>query len=399
MKSMIRVVAPVLALALLAGCAPRGQARPEKTVTKALTTTQAVSSGTRVSVENLVGQVRVSQGGPELQVSATVVAGGKDQVAARALADTIKLDVRKSEGHLVVHVDYPVGQHDRYEYFPTHPDQTHPESVHVLGFQFSSSFSRSRSSLTYQSHDVQVFQNESTGVALHVDLNIRLPAGADAEVINHVGQIHAQDLENTLALQNDSGDISAQGITGDLAIKSGSGDTRVAQLHGSLGVHTGSGDVTAQQVTGAVDLHTGSGDINGDGLHGESLALTTGSGDIDLKDISGALKLNSGSGDITANNVAKIPDARLQSGSGDIELRGDLSGLKGFDLQTGSGDVTLGTANPPAVHLDISGSDIQSHWPDVRNVQSGPRHFSGDVGAATGQGRIRTGSGNVSLTP
>ena len=399
MQSVIRVLAPVLALALLGGCAPKSQARPESTVTKALITTQAVAGGTRVSVENLVGQVRVSQGASELQVSATVVAGGKDQAAARALADTIKLDVRKSEGHLVVHVDYPVAQHDRYEYFPTHPEQKHPASVRVLGFQFSSSFSRSRSSLSYQDHDVQVFQNESTGVPLHVDLDIRLPAGAEAEVINHIGQIGAQELKNTLALRTDSGDISAQAITGALGIKSGSGDARVVQQNGSLGVQTGSGDITAQQVTGAVDLHTGSGDIDGQGLHGDSLALTTGSGDIGLKDVNGALKLKTGSGDIKATDVNKALDAQLQSGSGDIELRGDLSSLTGFDVQTGSGDVTLGTAHPPAVHLEISGSDIQSHWSGVRNVQSSPRHFSGDVGAAKGRGRIRTGSGDVSLTP
>lgn len=397
MQSIIRILAPLLALALLAGCAPTSQARPDKTVTRTLDTTQAVPAGARVSVENLLGQVQVSQGGPELQVTATVVAGGKDQAAAQALADTIKLDIRHSEGHILVHVDYPVDQHDRYEYFPTHPGQRPRAEVHVLGFDISSSFTSSNSSLTYQGHDVHVYQNQSAGVPLHVDLNVKLPAGADAEVINHIGQIHAQDLKNTLALQSDSGDISTQAITGDLGIKSGSGDALVVEQHGSVGVHTGSGDVTARQVTGAMDVHTGSGDIEGHGLHGDSLVLATGSGDIDIDDISGALKLNSGSGDITAKSVAKVSEARIESGSGDITLDGDLSGLQGFDLQTGSGDVILSTSKPPAVHLEITGSDIQAHWAGISNVQSGRRHFSGDVGAATGQGSIRTGSGDVSL--
>lgn len=397
MQPIIRVLATALALALLVGCAPTSQARPDKIVTKTLNTTQTVPSGTGVSVENLVGQVQVSQGGPELQVTATVVAGGKDQAAAKALADTIKLDVRKSDGHILVHVDYPVGQHDRFEYFPTHSGQSPRAKVHVLGFDISSSFTSSRSSLTYQGHDVEVYQNQSNGVPLHVDLNVKLPVGADVEVVNHIGRINAKSLKNTLALQSDSGDISTQAITGDLGIKSGSGDALVVEQHGSVGVHTGSGDVTARQVTGAMDVHTGSGDIEGHGLHGDSLVLATGSGDIDMNDISGALKLNTGSGDITANNVVKVTDARVQTGSGDIGLRGDLSGLQSFDLQTGSGDVTLTTGSPPAVHLDITGSDIQAHWSGIGNVQSGRRHFSGDVGTAAGQGRIRTGSGDVSL--
>lgn len=399
MQPIFRILAVISALAVLGGCAPTSQPRPEKTVTRTLNISQVVPDGARVSVENLVGAVQVSQGSGPLQVTATVVAGGKNQASAQALANTIKLDVRRSDGQVLVHVDYPVDQHDRYEYFPTHPDQEPRAEAHVFGVAISSSFSRSSSSLTYQGHDVQVYQNQSAGVPLHVDLAVKLPAGANTELVNHIGRISAKDLKNNLTLQSNSGDISTQGITGALDIKSGSGDVLVAQQQGQVGLHTGSGDVKARQVTGDMDLHTGSGDIEGHGLHGNSLVLATGSGDIDLADISGALKLRSGSGDITADRVEKVPDARINSGSGDIELRGNLAGLQGFDLQTGSGDVTLTTSSPPSVHLDINASDIQAHWSGIRNAQSDPRHFSGDVGAATGQGRIRTGSGNVSLKP
>lgn len=393
MQSFIRVFAFLSALVLLGGCAPSNQARPNTTVTRTLDKTLAIPPDTRVSVQNLAGHVRISQGGPRLQVTATVVAGGKDQASARALADTNRLDVRHSHNQILLHVDYPVDRHDSYQYIPTHPEQQAHGGVHVLGFDMSFS----SSSLTYQDRTVRVYQGKSGGVPLHVDLNVKLPAGTHAELANHVGRIQAQNLKNTLVLRTDSGDISTRAITGDLSVTSGSGDIRLADQHGSTGVHTGSGDVTARGITGAVDLHTGSGDIKGRALHGDSLAMETGSGDIDLQDIGGALKLETGSGDITLNGIRDVSNARIQCGSGDILMRGNLSGMQTFDMHTGSGDVTLITSNPPAVHLDIHASDINPHWPDIRNAHTGRRRFSGDIGAASGQGRIRTGSGDVTL--
>jgi hypothetical protein len=392
MQSIIRILTTASVLALLAGCTP-GISKPNASVTKTLNNTQAVSANTRVSVENLVGHVEVTQGGSELGITATVVAGGKDKAAAQALADTIKFDVSNSDNHIRVHVHYPVDAHESYQYIPTHSNAHDQGGARVLGFRIGTS----SSSLTYQGHDVRVYKGKSEGVPLHVDLSVKLPAGVDAEVDNHVGRIQAHDLNNTLALKTDSGDVSTKAITGNLKIRTGSGDVNVAAQEGSAGVHTGSGDVTVRQITGAADLHTGSGDIDGQGMHGDSLTMETGSGDIELDDISGALKLETGSGDVTLTGVGQVPKARIECGSGDIVMRGDLSKMQAFDLETGSGDVTLVTSQPPAVHLDIDGSDIDTSWPNLRNTQSSRRHFSADVGAATGQGRIRTGSGDVTL--
>lgn len=377
MQSIIRGLLLASALILLGACAPPNETRPSKTVIKTLNNMQTIPTGARVSVENLVGHVQISQGGSELQVTATVVAGGKDQAAAQALADTIEVKFSHNQNQILVHVDYPVGEHDSYQYIPTHPPKNVDDGLRVLGFNIG--ISSSRSSLTYQDHDVHVYQGKSGGVPLHVDLDVKLPTGANAELINHVGRIQAQGLQNTLTLITDSGDVSVQAITGDLSLKSGSGDIRITDQHGSVNVHTGSGDVT------------------GNGLHGDSLTMNAGSGDIELKDIGGALKFGTGSGDITLDGLGKVSNAQIECGSGDIELRGDLSGIRAFDLQTGSGDVTLTTSKPPTVSLDINASDITANWPNLRNTQSSRRHFNAEVGAATGEGRIRTGSGDVTL--
>ena len=377
MQSTIRVLALASALVLLGGCAPPSQARPNKTVIKTLNNTQTIPADTRVSVENLVGHVQISQGGSELQVSATVVAGGKDQATAQALADAIKFKFSHSQNRVLIHVDYPVDEHESYQYIPTDPPEHVDDGLRVLVFNIG--MSSSNSSLTYQGHDVHVYQGKSRGVPLHVDLKVKLPTDANMELINHVGRIHAQDLKNTLTLKTNSGDVSARATTGDLSVNSGSGDIRINEHHGS------------------VNLHTGSGDVRGNGLHGDSLAMKAGSGDIELKDIGGALKLGTGSGDITLDSVGKVSNAQIQCGSGDISLRGDLSGIQSFDLQTGSGDVILTTSKPPAVRLDISSADITADWTNLLNTRTSRRHFSADVGAATGHGRIRTGSGDVTL--
>ncbi len=386
-------------LAALAFCSivPSTLAAPKQTFSKNLERTATVSTDARVSIENLVGQVRIRQGGPQLQVKATVVAGGDDKDAARALADTIRLDVTQHAGQVLVHVHYPVQDHDSYQYIPTHPVKTHQGGLHFLGMHFG--FSNSSSDLEYQDTRVAVYQGKDRGVPLHVDLLVNIPAGVHAEVVNQVGLLEASNLHNNLQLKSASGDMTVRGLIGDLGTHSGSGDAHIAQVQGTVDAHTGSGDIDLNAIQGSARVHTGSGDITGGPLKGPSSELHTGSGDIRLDGLAGALKLDTGSGDIKLNGLAQVTRARIDCGSGDIMLDGDLSTMQDFTLRSGSGDITLNSANPPAVHLDIQGSDIDAQWPDMRHVESGRRYLRADIGAASGNGRISTGSGDVTLRP
>lgn len=387
------IIPALLALALLGGPAAAMAQTPAKTYTRTIDKNEAVTPSTHVTVENLVGHVKVSQGGKQLVIHADVVAGGADMAAAKALADSIRLEVQNDTGRILVHVHYPVDTYDRYQYNPNRQEEC---GLHILGVTIGGCYGNF--SLTYQGHDVRVYRGRSEGTPLHVDLTLKLPAGTAAKVVNHVGLVQAKGLKNSLAFDTDSGDVAAADIQGDLRIKSGSGDIHVTDHHGTATVHTGSGDVTTQRMTGDLDLHTGSGDVNGQDLHGGTLALDTGSGDIHIDGISGSLQLHVGSGDIKLKGLDTVASLRADSGSGDIHLYGNLSGLQSFDLQTGSGDVTLASAQPPAVHLDIDSSDIEVDWPSLHDTRKNRRHFSGKIGAATGQGRISTGSGDVTLT-
>lgn len=385
-------------VAAAASCASMPtQAHPVKTVHKTLTSTQAVPAGAEVKVENLVGYVKVQQGGPELKVTATVVAGGKDQAAAQALASAIKLDVSHQDGALVVHVHYPVDQYDSYHYIPTEGTAHSDDSVHILGFTISHSSSTS-TGIKYQDQRVSVYRGKDEGVPLHVDLVVNLPTDSHANIQNQFGLIEANNLHGSLTLDADVGDIHANHITGKLKVDADSGDVVVTDMHGSLVVNADSGDVKVADIQGDTRIEADSGDIRAHGVHGQQLTFNADSGDIRVDDVSGTLQVNADSGDISLENLGTVPQLHAVSDAGDVDLRGNLSGLSAFNIQADSGDVTIAASALPPVHLDIQGSDVSVDWPSLNNVQRSEGRFSGDVGKATGQGNIRADSGDVRLS-
>lgn len=393
MSSLQRILASTVALLALAVGSHAAWAGDGSPRTRTLRQSLPVSANTTVTVENLAGAIEVVQGGDQFEVDANVVAGGDDAAAAHTLADSVRLEVKREGDRVLVHVHYPVDRHTRYHYIPTKPSERHHDGLNILGFHIG----HSSSSFTYQGTRVHVYQGSHEGVPLHADLVVRVPSGLAARIDNHVGRMHAERLAARLSLRTGSGDIDARAITGSLTAHTGSGDVHVTDVKGPLDVRTGSGDVQVKGLHGDTVVGTGSGDIKGGDLHGERLKLQTGSGDINVDGLAGNLEVRTGSGDIALRGLTAVKQARIGSGSGDIGLDGDLSGLMDFRIDSGSGDITLVTSQPPAVHLQIQGSDIGVHWPGLSNVETGRRHYRADIGQATGQGRINTGSGDVNL--
>ena len=91
-SSAIAQLSRLFLLPALAALGLAGQALAD-TATHTLTRSITIAPGSTVEVQNLAGRMTVSTGGKELEVTATVVAGGKDRAAAEALAQTVKLSV------------------------------------------------------------------------------------------------------------------------------------------------------------------------------------------------------------------------------------------------------------------------------------------------------------------
>lgn len=396
MKPSNRVFACWWAIAVLAASTlAAGPAYAAASAGQTLTRKVNVPPGMGVSVENLAGSMHVSQGGRQLEITARVVAGGDSQTAAQALANSIKVQVTTRGGRIRVHVDYPVDQYDSFVYRRLNDGKDRDRDDCLFGFLCGNGYS----SLTYQGQDVRVYRNHGKGARLYVDLEVKLPAGVDAELINHVGFLEAGSLTGNLSLRADNGDVTARSITGQLDVETGSGDVRLAELRGPSIVHTGSGDISAVKIEGNVNIVSGSGDIEGGGIRGGTLDVRTASGDIRLDGMSGALNVRSGSGDIHLTGVTAGAGSTVHTGSGDIDLAGDLSNMDGFDLAAGSGDITLSTAHPPQVHLEITtgSGDIDVDWQQVNRRISSEHRFEGDIGTAKSVGHIHTGSGDVVL--
>lgn len=369
---------------------------------------------TALKVENLAGHVSVTQG-TSFKVTATVVAGGKDQAAAQTLAQSVRLDTSQSGSGFTVHVNYPVNQYDTYWYPSQDSDSGNGDNFCVLGIFCVNG---GGNNLTYQGTEVRVYRGGNRGTPLHVDIVIQVPTRTAFALINYVGRSEIQGLQNDIRIKSSSADAYAKDISGKLEADTGSGDVHVSNLTGDFTADTGSGDVFADHVTGNVHADTGSGDVHVSNSSGQNLYADTGSGDVSFNDVKGDMKLSTGSGDVNlhgangslhadtgsgdvmASDYVSGESVWADTGSGDVSLAGDLSTLRKLYIDTGSGDATLKATNGMSLHLEASSDsgDININMPDMRNVNTHRSSFTADIGKAEGTGTISTGSGDIMVS-
>jgi len=130
------------------------------------------------------------------------------------------------------------------------------------------------------------------------------------------------------------------------AVDTASGDVRVERIAGPVRVNTASGDVGLEAIDGPVRVHTASGEVEMRELRGE-VAVDAASGDLSLRDIAGSVRLRTASGAVSIEE-ASIPSFQFQTASGDVRVRGLLTGPGPFRVETVSGGVDLDLALPAA---------------------------------------------------
>jgi DUF4097 and DUF4098 domain-containing protein YvlB len=369
-----------------------------------------------LKLENLAGRLSITQGS-RLQVTATVVAGGKDQASAQALAQSVHFDTSRSGNEFTLHVHYPVGQYTSYSY----PDNSSDSDGSNGGnFCFLGVFciNGSGNNLNYQGTQVNVYRNGDRGTPLHVDLSVQVPAGMTIAIVDYAGLTEADGLKNDLSVKTSSGDVRVGDMQGKFSADTGSGDVHVAKLNGDFTADTGSGDVFADDVTGDVHADTGSGDVHVSNSHSQTLyadtgsgdvifsnvkgdmTLDTGSGDVRLDGAEGSLHADTGSGEVIAKNYTSGTKVWADTGSGDVSLSGDLSAIRKLYIDTGSGDASLKSAAGLSLHLDASSDsgDVNINLPDMHNMSMRRGKFVADLGKAEGQGTISTGSGDINVS-
>lgn len=198
-----------------------------------------------------------------------------------------------------------------------------------------------------------------------------------------------------LDVSSGSGDVEAHGVEGPVKLASGSGDIRAWDVRQSAEVSTGSGDVTVYDIGGAVDAHTGSGEMKFDRVGG-NLRARTGSGDVEVSQPGGRVDARTGSGDIVVTNASR--DLRLHTSSGDCDIDGDPARGSLWEIETGSGDVTLDVPSSASFQLHVLGRTSRVNT-DIQMVteESSKRELRGRIGSGEARVRVETSSGSVRI--
>ncbi len=323
------------------------------------------------AVENLAGAMRVVSGSSDKVVVVATVHAEDDDVAA-----AVSLDMVAGESVPTLRVRYPL---DRYRTFRYQGEGREEGDV---GSFFWSFFGGSNTSTKYDGRNVKI--SNSSGVLLHVDLEVQIPRrSVDGKFRNVVGRIHGE------------------GIAGKLVFDSGNGDVTLKDVEGVVKADTGSGDVKASDIRGSFSCDTGSGDCDLTGFNGDIIECDVGSGEIRVSaSTAKRIKADTGSGSVRVMG-SEVEEFDADTGSGDVLLDARGARLTRVSADTGSGNVTL-RLGPDATFeatADQGSGDLVSRYPDAQPIVR-DREV---IGYRRGDARIRivvdTGSGDFTLEP
>lgn len=350
-------------------------------------------SDSRIAIENLVGSVQVRPAdGNVATVKATVVAGSDE------LAEAVRFEMSDKGSLKQLEVIYP-------------------EDERTIFYEALNK--GSRSNVRYRGKKYKVTGSNSRGaVALHVDLEVFLPAGSRVDSLkNMVGDVDLANVDGDVRVDVGSGKVSSTNGNGKLELDTGSGRVNVSSHEGPVDVDTGSGTVEIITVLGDVNVDTGSGSVTVTGVSGnatvdtgsgsvefaevmgDKISADTGSGSVKGRNLRGSFAADTGSGSVKVDGIDDSDFIDIDTGSGSIRIKGDLSSLRSLNLATGSGDVEVNMLAAPdmTVRIDVSSGDINVDVPGQRTTKVSRHRLETAFGEGTGRGVIGTGSGDVEI--
>lgn len=178
--------------------------------------------------------------------------------------------------------------------------------------------------------------------------------------------------------------------------------------------------ILSRELSGALDFEGDGGDLKIEGASFAKARLVSASGDIELRDVecaggigidirthSGDIKLhgvradnlmiNAASGDISGKHLSMANRLRLETASGDMELR-DVE-CAGMHIDTASGDIEIGRGKTGETAIRAASGDV-----DLRGLECDPtlsvETASGDISLArciACETRLKAVSGDVDL--
>ena len=142
------------------------------------------------------------------------------------------------------------------------------------------------------------------------------------------GDLDVDMVKQRVNLVTVSGDVKLRHAEGRISVKSVSGDITVYDSHGSFKLHSVSGDLVGHNVSDEFDLQSISGDVQMAGVEFKQVSGSSVSGDVDIKGEmqgSGGVDLDSVSGSVRISFKGKV-DARFDLDAGSGSIRNGISG-------------------------------------------------------------------------
>lgn len=341
---------------------------------RAFTIEQDLAADRALRVENLIGSITVTGGGPagKVRLDVRVVAEGETPAEAEDLASAIAVEPREDSGALLLHVTYPVDRNPSFRL-----PRGEVDGGRVARW-IAPLFKRGRTAMPWDGRIVEMGPGRgAASIAVHVEA--RVPDGLEATFSQAVGAVGVARLRGTIVLENVEGGILAEQVYGALDAKSARGDVTVRSFQGeTLAAATTSGDVRLSGVTARnATLKSASGHVHGDVVKAGDLDVETEDGD-------------------TVMAGVESTHFTLRTGSGAAEVDTGLVAAKSVAIETDSGNVTLrvgpnarfslSARTPREVEFKgISGLDLVGRNEGVAEYRRGGGGAEVSIASATGR--------------
>lgn len=313
-----------------------------------------IEPGTKVIINNVTGDIRVSQGPPgQLIIEGKKVVKAPSERSAEKEAERVKVEVKREKGKVWIKAK-DGGRGDR------------------------------------------VFWGLWKKVSSWIDFNLLVPPGTDLEVTSTSGNTTVKGVKGRITIKTTSGNLYLQGFVGATNVHTTSGDVSLKGIVGQVNMEGTSSDLDLSDIKGDIDISVTSGDIEGRDIEGNLMVEGT-SGDVEITRLRGNLQISLRSGEVKADIIQG--GVRVKTTSGDVYIRASLQEDKDYQVDTSSGDVVFKIKERTSFNLviDTSSGEITAKVPLIINSIS-RNHLEGKVGKGGPTLRITTSSGDVELS-
>ena len=232
---------------------------------------------------------------------------------------------------------------------------------------------------------------------LEILIKVMLPKGINLDVKCSSADVFANDLDNNnIQVNGSSSDVSLEEVVGDIYIDVSSGDLEAYHIKGNIELDGSSSDYEIEDISGNVRASTSSGDGVIDKVIGD-VDIKTSSGEVRAYGVDGNFTVRTSSGDVVAESITGSANASTSSGTVQFRKLTNTDGM--FSAYTNSGDVYIELADKfgGRVELETVSGDISAEFDQLNVRNRGRKFLTGTVGSGDGNVDIETSSGDITL--